>query len=82
MTSRFRGSMTSYKSLYKLLVTWTEYWCKIAYIIVVSHVHPTVQHDVFTSDGDEDAAAADILSSTLEREQQSSLKVSKNTQFK
>lgn len=39
------------------------------YIIIVSHVHPTVEHDVFASDRDEDAAAADILSSTLEREQ-------------
>lgn len=36
------------------------------HVVVVSHVHPTVQHDVFASDGDEDAAAAHILSSTLE----------------
>lgn len=38
------------------------------HIIVKSHVHPTVQHYVFASNRDKDAAAADILSSTLERE--------------
>ncbi len=45
-------------------------WPYFTYIIIVSHVHPTVEHDVFASDRDEDAAAADILSSTLEREEE------------
>lgn len=37
------------------------------YIIIVSHVHTTVEHDVFATNWDKDAAAAHILSSTLER---------------
>lgn len=40
----------------------------VTHIIVVAHVHPTVQHYVFASDGDEDAAPAHVLSSTLERQ--------------
>lgn len=41
------------------------------YIIIISHVHPTVKHYVFASNGHKDAAAAHILTSTLEKEEQS-----------
>lgn len=34
------------------------------HIVVVSHVHAAVQHDVFASYGHQDAAATNVLSST------------------
>lgn len=34
------------------------------HIIVVAHVHPTVQHHVLASDGHQDAAPAHVLAST------------------
>lgn len=49
------------------------------YIIIISHVHPTVKHYVFASNGHKDATAAHILTSTLEREQQSCDKNTKKT---
>lgn len=69
----------SFKSTYEVDLVSAQAWTfnrythvfilfRFTYIVVVSHVHPTVQHDVFASDGHEDAAAADILSSTLDRE--------------
>lgn len=39
------------------------------YIIIISHVHPTVEHYILASNGHKDAAATHILTSTLEREQ-------------
>lgn len=34
------------------------------HVIVEAHVHPTVQHDVLSANGDQDAASAHILAST------------------
>lgn len=34
------------------------------YVIVVSHVHAAVEHDVLAPDGHQDAASADVLSRT------------------
>lgn len=51
-----------------LIDTHVVIFFRFTYIVIVSHVHPTVHHDVFASDGHEDAAATDILSSTLDRE--------------
>lgn len=39
---------------------------RATYVIIVSHVHSTVEHYVFSTDGYKDAAAANILSSTLQ----------------
>lgn len=35
----------------------------VTHIIVEAHVHPAVKHNVFASDGDQNTAAADILTS-------------------
>ena len=32
----------------------------LSYLIVVSHVHPTVQHDILASDGNDDATPPHI----------------------
>ena len=39
----------------------------MTYVIVVSHVHPTIEHDVFAPDRDKDATTTNILTSSSER---------------
>lgn len=43
---------------------------RVTYVVIVSHVHSTIKHYVFPSDRYEDAAAADILPSTLQKKRQ------------
>ena len=36
----------------------------MTYVIVVSHVHSTIEHDVFAPDRDKDATTTNILTSS------------------